>query len=263
MADTVLTSLDNGVATLTLNRPDSLNSLNPTMALAMYETLQGVANADNVRCVVIEGAGDHFMAGGDVPFFRDSLGKIAELGEQAFGNLFDNVHGSVATIRDMHKPVIAKVKGAAAGFGVSLMAACDLAVAADNSVFTLAYCHIGTSPDGASTYYLPRMIGLKRTMELALLGDRFDAERALSLGLVNKVVPLAGLDAEVQALATRLASGPRQAYARTKSLINSSLHSEFMEQLEAEERNFKACAQTADFAEGVTAFCEKRKPEFE
>ncbi|MGI9303552.1 MAG: enoyl-CoA hydratase/isomerase family protein [Gammaproteobacteria bacterium] len=263
MSAAVVVHKHDGITKITLNRPAVLNALNPDMAQSLHGTLRQVAADDETRCVIIAGAGDHFMAGGDVAFFRDSLERIAEQGDAAFGPLFDHVHGAVAELRSMDKPVIASVRGAAAGFGVSLVAASDLAVAADNAVFTLAYCHIGTSPDGASTYYLPRMVGLKRAMELVLLGDRFDAKRALSMGLVNEIVPAAELDAATEKLATRLARGPRFAYARTKALINRSLHAEFMDQLDAEERHFKECAQTADFAEGVRAFCEKRKPEFD
>jgi 2-(1,2-epoxy-1,2-dihydrophenyl)acetyl-CoA isomerase len=162
----------------------------------------------------------------------------------------------------MPKPVIASVKGAVAGFGISLMSACDLVVAGDSSYFTLAYCHIGTSPDGGSTYALPRTVGVKQAMEIALLGDRFDATRALELGLINRVVPVAELEGATTKLAARLAKGPTAVYGRTKNLINQSLNRTLPEQLQAEQDNFVASALDADFSEGIQAFVEKRKPNF-
>ena len=142
------------------------------------------------------------------------------------------------------------------------MSACDLVVAADSSFFTLAYCHIGTSPDGGATYALPRMVGVKVAMEIALLGDRFDAQRALTLGLVNRVVALSEIETETNKLASRLAKGPTAVYGRTKRLVNESYDHTLAEQLQAEQDSFVACAFGADFAEGVLAFVEKRKPVF-
>src|SRR6266702_4341154 len=132
--------------------------------------------------------------------------------------------------------------------------AADLAIAAEDAIFTLAYCHLGTSPDGGSTFFLPRHVGSKKAMEIALLGDRFDAAEALRLGLVNSVVPAAELDAGIETLAARLARGPREAYAAAKRLLNQSALVSLETQLQAEAENFAACAATPDFAEGVAAF---------
>jgi 2-(1,2-epoxy-1,2-dihydrophenyl)acetyl-CoA isomerase len=139
---------------------------------------------------------------------------------------------------------------------------CDLVVAADDSFFTLAYIHLGTTPDGSSTYFLPRLVGLRRAKEIALLGDRIAAQEAATLGLVNKVVPLGELETATAALAARLASGPTKAYARTRALLNSAFDRSLQEQLEQEAINFSECAATEDFADGVNAFVERRKPVF-
>ncbi|MDH3452113.1 MAG: enoyl-CoA hydratase [Gammaproteobacteria bacterium] len=258
----LLTTIDGRIATVTLNRPESLNALNAALAAELGDTLNGLARNADVRCVVLTGAGGHFMAGGDITFFREKLPQIRAAGSTELEPLFEDVHAIIRAIRSMPQPVIASASGAIAGFGLSLLMACDLAVAADDSVFTLAYCHIGASPDGSSTYFLPRVVGFKRAMELALLGDRFDAARAFDLGLVNRVVPEQEREAVTLELAQRLARGPAKAYARTKALLNSSLEDGLDVQLDAERDAFIACAQTDDFAEGVTAFCEKRKPSF-
>ena len=258
----VLCEQNDRIVTVTLNRPDVLNALNPELARELFTALQTAATDDEVRCVVLRGAGAHFLAGGDIEFFRSQVEQTAASGANDIASIFDHVHGAIRTVRRMPKPVIASVAGAAAGFGVSLMAACDLAVAANDAVFTLAYCHIGASPDGGSTYFLPRIVGLKRTMELVLLGDRFDSATALDMGLVNRVVAADQLEAETYALAARLASGPSTVYAKAKTLVNASLHNDLDTQLDFEQSHFLECTSSEDFAEGVRAFCEKRRPKF-
>jgi 2-(1,2-epoxy-1,2-dihydrophenyl)acetyl-CoA isomerase len=165
-------------------------------------------------------------------------------------------------LRRMPKPVIAAVQGAAAGFGLSLVVAADLAIAAEDAIFASGYIHLGTSPDGGLTALLTRVVGLKQATELMLLGDRFDARRALELGIVNRLVPPAALEGEAIALATRLASGPSHAYGRTKALLQAALGDGFDAQLRRETESFAACAATEEFVEGVRAFLEKRAPQF-
>jgi 2-(1,2-epoxy-1,2-dihydrophenyl)acetyl-CoA isomerase len=142
------------------------------------------------------------------------------------------------------------------------MLAADLALASEDAYFTLAYCNIALSPDGGATWSLPRAVGMKRAAEIALLGDRFDAAQALAWGLVNRVVPASELQAQAEALATRLAGGPREALASTKQLLNASLTSTLAEQLHAEQRAFAACGVNPDFGEGLAAFFDKRRPHF-
>jgi 2-(1,2-epoxy-1,2-dihydrophenyl)acetyl-CoA isomerase len=260
--DRVRLDLSGGVAVVTLDRPEALNALDAPMAEGLYAALARCEADEAVRAVVLRGAGGAFMAGGDVKMFAALLDEPGASPRAFFERLIHTVHQSILLLRRMPKPVVAAIHGPCAGFGVSLVLACDLAVAADDAVLTLAYCHIGTSPDGGSTFHLPRAVGAKRAMEIALLGDRFGAADAERLGLVNRVVPAAALDAEVDALARRLAAGPTQAYGRTKALLNASLDRSIETQLQAEAESFAASATTRDFAEGVAAFVAKRKPDF-
>ena len=258
----VLYEVDAGVATLTLNRPESLNALNPAMVDALLAASRQAADDTSVRAVVVCGAGDHFMAGGDLKWFREQTALPGESRRQCFLSLLDGVHAAVTNFKRMDKPVVAAVQGAVAGFGLSLMLAADLVVAAEDSYFTLAYSGIGLSPDGGATWSLPRHVGLKRAMEIALLGERFDSARAAELGLVYRRVPGEQLSSETQQLAQRLAHGPALALARTKALLNRSGERTLEQQLLAEQDSFVDCAAHADFAEGLSAFFGKRRPQF-
>lgn len=258
----VLVTREGATATITLNRPKALNALNRELTLALREAVFAAEQDRAVRCLVIRG-GEHFMAGGDLKWFHQQLGAAdaAALRTQ-FESFVQEVHGVIISLRRMPKPVLASVRGAAAGFGLSLMMACDLALAADNAYFTLAYAAIGATPDGSSTYSLPRIVGQKKAMELALLGERFDAAAAEHLGLVNRVVPSASLDEETARLAARLAAGPTAVYARTKALLNASLQMSLESQLQREAECFAQSASEPDFREGIAAFIEKRAPHF-
>lgn len=251
-----------GVATLTLNRPESLNALNLELIAALRDATARVAYDPAVRVVVIRGAGEHFMAGGDLKWFRSQLDHSPAERQAIYENVVESVQSVVLRLRRMDKPVIAAVRGAAAGFGLSLVLACDLAVACETAYFTLAYRHIALSPDGGATWTLPRLVGMKKAAEIALLGDRFDARAALDLGLINEVVPDAEFEAAVAKLARRLASGPREALGRTKALLQQAFETSFAEQLAGEQHDFAACAALPDFDEGLAAFFEKRAARF-
>jgi 2-(1,2-epoxy-1,2-dihydrophenyl)acetyl-CoA isomerase len=262
MTASVLYDVAQGVATLTLNRPEVLNALDLDLAQALAVRVQDAEHDAAVRCVVLRGAGGHFMAGGDLKFFRTRLALPPEQRSRFFRAMVETVHPTIFALRRMPKPVLASIEGAAAGFGLSLALACDLAIAAEGAFFSLSYLGIGTSPDGSGSYFLPRIVGLRRAMEIALVGERMEAERALALGLVNRVVPADRLGPETGALAARLAAGPTLAFGATKRLLNAALERPLEAQLEAEAAAFSACGASADFAEGITAFAEKRKPAF-
>jgi 2-(1,2-epoxy-1,2-dihydrophenyl)acetyl-CoA isomerase len=259
----VLTSVAGGVATITLNRPAVLNALDKALTAALIEALGAVADP-SVRVAVIRGAGDAFMAGGDIGFFHSKLNEFAD--RNAFRPVItEMIQGAqrIATmIRQLPKPVIASVHGGCAGFGFSLMLACDLVIAADNAKFTLAYVHLGTTPDGGASFHLPRIVGQKRAAEIVLLGDRFGPAEAEKWGIVNRVVPVAELEAATAKLAGRLAQGPALAYARTKALLNAADGNSLAQQLDAETESFASSALTDDFATGVAAFLAKKPPQF-
>ena len=260
--DTVLYDVRDRVARLTLNRPQSLNALNLDMIEAL-RVASARAEADpEVRAILLCGAGEHFMAGGDLKWFREQLALPPHERQPLFERTISDVHQTTLQLRRCGKPVVAAVRGAVAGFGLSLMLAADLALAADDAYFTLAYCNIALSPDGGATWSLPRTVGMKRAAEIALLGDRFDAAQALDWGLLNRVVAGSELLPQAEKLAARLAAGPAEALASTKRLLNASLDNSLAEQLHAEQRAFASCGVNADFGEGLAAFFEKRRPRF-
>lgn len=262
MADELLFSAKAGVATLTLNRPQVLNALNEDMGRLLVRHVSDIERDPAIRCVLLKAAGDNFCAGGDVTMFRTMLDKSPEERRQHYRNFLAFLHLGLASLARMPKPVVAVVRGAAAGIGLSFTLVADLALAADNAKFALAYTQIGVSPDGSATFFLPRTVGLKKAKEIALLNERMDAAAALSLGLINRVVPLADLDRAADELAARLAAGATGAFGRTKALLNASLHRTLAEQLDAETEMFAESAASADFAEGVGAFLAKKPPVF-
>jgi len=263
MANTVLLNVADGVATLTLNRPEVLNALSVEMMQDLAAATTRLKADKTVEVVIVEGAGAHFMAGGDLNDFalRLELSPPARLAD--FRAMIEhNINPTITLMQSLHQPVIAKVRGACAGFGLSFMLGCDLAVAADDAKFTSAYSAIGLPADGGMSHFLPRMIGRRKAMELLLLAERFDAAEAMRLGLVNRVVAGDALDTEVTALADRLKRGPRHAYGEIKRLVNDAFDTPFESQLQSEAEAFARCGATTDFVEGVSAFLGKRKPSF-
>ena len=258
----VLLAREGGVATITLNRPQALNALDHDLTVGLRDSVLAAEHDPAVRCLVLRG-GEHFMAGGDLKWFSTLVeGRSGAENRVQFESLIHEVHTVILGLRRMPKPVVASVRGAVAGFGMSLMMACDLALAADSAYFTLAYTLIGTSPDGGSTFALPRIVGQKKAMEIALLGERFDAATAERLGLVNRVVPAGSLESETNKLAARLAAGPTAVYGRTKTLLNGSLGTSLESQLQREAEAFAQSASEPDFREGLAAFIGKRKPQW-
>jgi 2-(1,2-epoxy-1,2-dihydrophenyl)acetyl-CoA isomerase len=256
--DPVILKNDGPIARIVFNRPKVLNALSIAAAEGFLAACQRVAADSANRVVVISGEGRAFVAGGDVSAFQGPADEV----RQRVPRIMEPFHQGLEILAALPQPVIASLHGAVAGGGMSLALATDLAIAADNTIFTLAYARLGTSPDGSSSWTLPRLVGLRKAMEIALLSDVFDAAEALRLGLVNRVVPAADLAAETEKLAQRLANGPTFAYGRMKALLRGSLDRSLHDQLALEAKGFDACIGTADFAEGVNAFLAKRPPKF-
>ena len=257
-AETLLYAVADGVATIVLNRPQVMNALDAGMIVRLRAVCEQARDDAAVRAIVLRGNGPAFLAGGDVALFHANLPRLPAM----IGELAAELHHAIIALREAAKPVVASVHGAVAGAGVSLLAAADLAIAAADTQFTLAYSKIATSPDGGSTYFLPRIVGTRKALELMLLADNFDADTARALGLVNWVVASADLATETARLVRRLVNGPTIAYGETKMLVNRTFERPLAAQLDAEAQAFARCAGTRDLAEGVTAFVQKRKPEF-
>jgi len=257
--DTILFSQQGSIGTLTFNRPDVYNAMNTELILALREVTAEIVASKTIRALILKGAGKAFLAGGDVGLFYRNRDTIAETVKP----LGDVLHAGIKNIRNMPFPVIAQIHGACAGAGLSVAMAADFAYAAEGAQFNTAYTKIGLSPDGGSTFFLPRYVGMKRAIELTMLADMFDARTAANMGIINRAVPDAELEQQVAALAERLSNGATQAFARAKKLINQSFVTPIDQQLDDEIACFAECAKTNDFREGVTAFVEKRKPRFE
>ena len=258
----VIVERQGAVLRITLNRPEVLNAVDRETIAALAAAAAEAAEDKAARAVLLCGAGTHFCAGGDIGMFGELIHLPAEERRQALYQTVDALHPLLLGLRHMPKQVVAAVHGAAAGFGLSLVLAADFAVAAEDAVFACGYIHLGTSPDGGMTALLPAIAGLKLAAELTLLGDRFDANRALALGIVNRLAAPDRLTAEAEALAARLATGPSEAYARTKALLQASFGDGFTAQLRREAESFAACAAGEEFVEGVRAFLDKRRPSF-
>lgn len=259
MNENIIYDLSDGVATITLNRTHVLNALDAAMIVRLREVCEQAEHDDSVRVILLRGAGPAFLAGGDVAEFHADLPRMPDMVPKLAGEL----HRAILALRRALKPVVASVHGAVAGAGMSLIAAADIVIAAADTRFTMAYSRLGTSPDGGSTFFLPRLIGYQCAMELMLLSETIDAETLRGMGLVNRVVPAADLERTTRDLIATLAAGPTRAYGETKILANQAYDRSLSAQLDAEAQAFARCAATRDFAEGVTAFVEKRKPKFE
>jgi 2-(1,2-epoxy-1,2-dihydrophenyl)acetyl-CoA isomerase len=258
MSNTILFEQHGSIGVMTFNRPEVFNAMSSELITAFRDMTSNIIKSTTLRALIVKGAGKAFLAGGDVSVFYKQRNTVADTVKP----IGDALHEGIINMRNMPFPVIAEVQGACAGAGVSVMMACDFAIASTAATFKTAYTQIGLSPDGGSTYFLPRLVGMRKAAELIMLSDVINAEQALSLGLVNRVVAPDALPSEVQQLAERLSQGATQAYARAKRLINQSWQTPMQQHLDDEITYFADCARTDDFKEGVTAFMEKRKPVF-
>jgi 2-(1,2-epoxy-1,2-dihydrophenyl)acetyl-CoA isomerase len=257
MDSTVSLAISEGVATVTLNRPEAGNTMNLQFGRDLLAAARRCGSESGVRAVVITGAGKAFCFGGDLGAMmmneRDAI-------EGYLRELTLDLHAAIVTFTRLEAPVIAAVNGTAAGAGVGLVAMADLAIAAEGAKFSLAYTGVGLTPDGSTSYFLPRLVGMKRAMELVLTNRPLTAAEALDWGLVNRVVPDAQVAAEAAALAAKLAAGPLHAFGHAKRLMRSRATLEA--QLEDESRTIARQGASAEGAEGIEAFLGKRKPAF-
>jgi 2-(1,2-epoxy-1,2-dihydrophenyl)acetyl-CoA isomerase len=249
----------NHVATLTLSRPDAYNALNMPLGRELFEASLELDDDPDIRCIVITGAGRAFCAGGDVKDFVDNLGRIGS----HIKELTTYLHGAVSRFCRSDKPVIMAINGIAAGGGFSFALSGDLVVAAESAKFTMAYSKIAATPDGSSSYFLPRLVGLRRAMELYFTNRVLTAREALEWGLVTRVVPDGELKATVAALAVELAQGPTKAFGAAKRLLHQSTWESLETQMELEAQAIAASGRTEDFRAGVTAFAQKATPTFQ
>jgi 2-(1,2-epoxy-1,2-dihydrophenyl)acetyl-CoA isomerase len=259
-APVILEAKQDGIATLVLNRPDRLNALNTELAIALNDALGRLATDESVGVVVITGAGRAFCAGGDL----GALGKSRQAGTIAeVEPLLRAGMQMVVRMRTMPQPVIAAVNGAAAGAGLNVALAADIRIAAQEATFGQTFSKIGLFPDYGGTYFLPQLVGPAKAAELFYTGDIIDSRTALAIGLVNQIVPGAQLQAEVKALAHKIANGPALAIRAVKRKLFASGEKELMEALENEVREQMRCFISEDCSEGIRAFFEKRPPKFQ
>lgn len=247
-----------GVATITLNRPKAANGLNSQMGVDLMEAAIACDENPAIRAVVLTGEGKMFSAGGD-------LKEFAGFGDEISAKikvLTTHLHAAISRFSRMEKPLIVAVNGMAAGAGFSMAVSGDYVFASQSAKFTMAYTAAGLSPDGSSSYFLPRLIGMRKTQELMLTNRRLTAEEALEWGLVNEVVADDELADSALEFAKTLAAGPTKAYGQVKKLLLTSFDNSLETQMEQEARGIAAMTQTADGKEGIASFLEKRKPSY-
>ncbi|WP_321342118.1 enoyl-CoA hydratase-related protein [Breoghania sp.] len=247
-----------GIATITFNRPEVLNAVDVPTAQAFLAAVRAVTATPGVRAILISGEGRAFVAGGDVSAFGSEPGKAAEV----VNGILDAMHPALLALREHPAPVIAAVRGAAAGAGLSLVLSADLVICDEGARFVIAYDRLGTTPDCGATWFLARKVGRTKATELFVLSEAMGAEEAKATGIVSKVVPADELDAQAAALAAKIASGPTLAYGGFARLMDSATEIDLGDQLERERDFFMTMIEKADFREGVSAFLEKRKPAF-
>lgn len=257
MDNSILIDIKAQVAYITLNRPNKFNSFNREMAFTLQKTLDDCIRNDEVRAIVLTGAGKAFCAGQDLQEVTNPEGN------PGFRKILEEHYNPIITrIRNIEKPVIAAVNGVAAGAGANIALACDIVVASEQASFIQAFSKIGLIPDSAGTFFLPRLIGFQRASALAMLGDKVDAVEAERIGMIYTYFSSETFDSEVDKLATQLSQMPTQALAFTKKALNKSMNNSLEEQLALESKFQIASAETEDYQEGVNAFMEKRKPNF-
>lgn len=257
--ETVIWEQSGPLGRLTLNRPETLNAWTAQFGSELRQVIEGPAADESVRAVLLTGAGRGFSSGADL---KAGFEAASDGAPDVRKELHDIYHPAISGVRRLAKPVVAAVNGPAVGIGCSLALACDLVLAAESSFFGLAFVNIGLMPDGGSTAFVPPAVGKARAFQMALLGERIEAQQALEWGLVNWVYPDEELIGAAEDLAGRLSRGPTRSYAGSKRALNRSVYGDLEGQLDLEAELQHALARTSDFVEGVSAFVQKRVPEF-
>jgi len=256
---TVLLDFKDGVATLRLNRPDQANAINPDLAADLAEAATQIAERPDVRAVLIAANGPHFTVGGD-------LGVFAKTGREQLPNqlrrMIDSFHQAIDRLTSIDAPVVAAVRGGAGGGGLGLLYAADIVVAANDARFVVGYCALGLTADGGNTWFLPRMVGMRRAQELFLLNRRLTAQEALAFGLVSRLTPSDAVETEAAALAATLAAGPTRAYGAVRRMLRQSFETGLSDQLDAEKDSLITASRSEDAQEGIASFVAKRRPQF-
>ncbi|MDN5216614.1 enoyl-CoA hydratase-related protein [Fulvivirgaceae bacterium BMA12] len=253
----ILTTVDAGVGTIKLNRPQAYNSVNKSLTLALQQELDRLAEDPSVRAIVITGEGKAFCAG------QDLVEVTSPELNPGFESILNEHYAPIITrLRKIPKPIIAAVNGVAAGAGANIALACDIVIAKETASFIQAFSAIGLIPDSGGTYFLPRLIGFQKALAIAMLGDKVTAPEAVQMGMIYKYFPDNTFDEEVLALANKLAKMPTKGLALTKQAFNSALTGSLEDQLAVENKLQLEAAATEDYQEGVDAFLNKRKPEF-
>jgi len=258
MADAVLYEVRDGVAHVTLNRPDDANSINPDLAEGLLDAAVRVERAPDVRAVLLTGAGARFCGGGDVRAFHEAGDRLTTCVRE----LISPLHTAIGLLVRQDAPVVTAVQGSAAGAGMGFVGMSDIVIAGESAKFVMAYTQIGLSPDGSSSWFLPRVVGLKRALELTLTNRVLSAQEALDFGIITRVVPDADVRDEAAALAAQLATGPTAAFGIARRLLHTSLEDTFETHLAREADGIVEASQTADAREGIAAFVEKRRATF-
>jgi 2-(1,2-epoxy-1,2-dihydrophenyl)acetyl-CoA isomerase len=257
MYQTIIYSVHEGIGSITLNRPDVFNSFNEELSAEFIDALKKTAKDDNIRVLVITGAGKAFCSGQDLKDIKNHSGK-----RSLSDSVLRRYNPMILAIREMPKPVICKLNGVAAGAGASLALACDIIVASENASLIEVFSNVGLVPDSGSSFFLPRLVGYNKAFELITLASKLTAGEAKTLGIIYQVVATDQLDGAANELAQKYAAGPTKAYGLTKKMLNKAYNSNLTDMLQYEAYCQEIAGNSEDYQEGVSAFVEKRKPQF-
>lgn len=259
MYKTIKVDIKDGIGTIALNRTEAMNTYNEAMAVDLLRAFETLNKDDSVRVILLRGEGKVFCAGGDIQVFAEKMSEMSNF----VPDMMEVLNETITTMLSAKKPILASIHGSAAGVGLSFMMACDLAIASESTKFTMAYANIGLTADGGASYLLPRIVGQRRAAQMLMMPDVFTAQHAHDIGLLNWVCPDDQLIEQTEKVLNKLSHGPTLVYKRIKRLLNTTWDKPIDDQLLAEMHAFTECCGSNDFAEGVSAFLEKKYPKFQ